>query len=171
MLNVSHTAETQDGCNIKMLIQINRNSHYYDVITGTIASQITSLMIFDSTVYSDADQRKHQSSASLAFVRGLHRGPVNPPHNWPVTRKIFPFDDVIMPIGGILSLYCKSHTWRDGHYIEMGPRVLTSLWLQIQHGKICQCIQKARTDYDVGHIFLFGCECLCMMTLSWPCGR
>ena len=44
------------------------------------------------------DQRKHQSSASLAFVRGIHRRPVNSPHKWPVTRKMFPFDDVIMII-------------------------------------------------------------------------
>ena len=63
---------------------------------GAIASQITSLTIVYSTVYSDADQRKHQSSASLAFVRGIHRRPVNFPHKWPVTRKMFPFDDVIM---------------------------------------------------------------------------
>ena len=70
--------------------------HYDDVIMGTIASLITSLMIVYSTVYSDANQRKHQSSTSLAFVRGIHRGPVNSPHKWPVTRKFFPFDDVIM---------------------------------------------------------------------------
>ena len=63
---------------------------------GAIASQITSLTIVYSIVYSEADQRKHQSSASLAFVRGIHRGPVNSPHKWPVTRKMFPFDDVIM---------------------------------------------------------------------------
>ena len=62
----------------------------------TIASQITSLTIVYSTVYSDADKKKHQSSVSLAFVLGIHRGPVNSPHKWPVTRKIFPFDDVIM---------------------------------------------------------------------------
>ena len=62
---------------------------------GTIASQITSLAIVYSTFYSDADQRKHQSSTSLAFVRGIHRAPVNSPHKWPVTRKMFPFDDVI----------------------------------------------------------------------------
>ena len=62
--------------------------HYGDVITGAIASQITSLTIVYS-VYSDADERKHQSSASLAFVRGIHRGPVNSPHKWPVTRKMF----------------------------------------------------------------------------------
>ena len=48
------------------------------------------------TVYSGADQRKHQSSTSLAFVRGIHRWPVNSPHKWPVARKMFPFDDVIM---------------------------------------------------------------------------
>ena len=62
----------------------------------TVASQITSLMVVYSTVYSDADQRKHHSCASLAFVWGIHRRPVNSPHKWPVTRKMFPFDDVIM---------------------------------------------------------------------------
>ena len=70
--------------------------HYSDAIMGTTASQITSLTIVYSTVYSDADQRKHQSSASLDFVLGIHRGPVNSPHKRPVTRKMFPFDDVIM---------------------------------------------------------------------------
>ena len=70
--------------------------HYGDVIMGAIASQITSLTIVNSTVYSDADQRKHQSSASLAFVWGIHRGSVNSSQKWPVTRKMFPFDDVIM---------------------------------------------------------------------------
>ena len=66
--------------------------HYSDVIMGTMASQTTRLTI----VYSSADQRKHQSSASLAFVRGIHRWPVSSPHKWPITRKMFPFDDVIM---------------------------------------------------------------------------
>ena len=66
---------------------------------GAIASQITSLTIVYSIVYSDADQRKHQSSASLAYVRVIHRGPVNFPHKWPVTRKMFPLDDVIMNYG------------------------------------------------------------------------
>ena len=70
--------------------------HYKGVIMGAIASQITSLNIVYSTVYSDADQRKHQSPASLAFMRGSHRGPVNSPHKWPITRNTFPFDDVIM---------------------------------------------------------------------------
>ena len=51
---------------------------------------------FYSTVYSRADRRKHQSSASLASVWGVHQWPVNSPHKGPVTRKMFPFDDVIM---------------------------------------------------------------------------
>ena len=73
-----------------------RGCHYCDVIMGAIASQITSLTIVYSTVYSGSVERKHQSSASLAFVRGIHRWPANSPHKWPVTRKMFPFDDVII---------------------------------------------------------------------------
>ena len=81
---------------VSQSICTNTTLHYDDVIMGTMASQITSLTIVYSTVYSDTDQRKHQSSASLAFVQGIHRGPVNSPHKWPVTRKIFPFHDVIV---------------------------------------------------------------------------
>ena len=70
--------------------------HHDDVIMGAMASQITSPTIVYSTVYSGADQRKHQSSASLAFAWGILWGPVNSSHKWPVTGKMFPFDDVIM---------------------------------------------------------------------------
>ena len=63
--------------------------HYNDGIMNAMASQITSLTIVYSSVYSGADPRKHQSSASLAFVRGIHRWPVNSPHKGPVTRNIF----------------------------------------------------------------------------------
>ena len=72
-----------------------------------MASNITSLTIVYSTVYSGADQRKHQSSASLAFVRGIHRSPVNSPHKWPVTRKMFPFDVVIMGAAAIEQMVFK----------------------------------------------------------------
>ena len=72
--------------------------HYCDVIMVVMASQITSLTSVYSTVYSGADQRKHESSASLAFVRGIHRWTMNSPHTRPVTGKMFLFDDVIMPI-------------------------------------------------------------------------
>ena len=63
---------------------------------NAMASKITSLTIVYSTVYSGADQRKHQSPAALAFVREIHRWPVNSPHKGPVTRKMFPFDDDII---------------------------------------------------------------------------
>ena len=69
--------------------QMGSATHYNDVIMGAMASQITSLTIVYSSVYSGAEQRKHESSASLAFVPGIHRWPVNSPHQWPVTRKIF----------------------------------------------------------------------------------
>ena len=80
----------------KMLHHVSASQPYCDVIMGAVASQISSLTIVYSTAYSDADERKHQSSASLAIARGIHRGPVNSPHKWPVTRKMFPFDDVII---------------------------------------------------------------------------
>ena len=62
----------------------------------TMAPHIANLIIVYSTIYSGADKRKYQSSASLAFVRGIHRWPVNSPHKGPETLKMFPFDDVIM---------------------------------------------------------------------------
>ena len=79
-----------------------------------MASQITSLTIVYSTVHSGADQRKHQSSASLAFVWGIHRPPVNSPQKWPVTQKMFPFDDVIMKTKIIVCPYKHiDHVWRN----------------------------------------------------------
>ena len=70
-------------------------AHYNDIIMSAMASRITSLTTVFSIVYSGADQRKHQSSASLAFVWGIHRWPLNSPHKGPVTLKMFPFNDII----------------------------------------------------------------------------
>ena len=85
---------------------------------GVMASQITSLTIVYSTVYSGADQRKHQSSAALAVVRGIHRWPVNSPHKWPVRRKMFPFDDVIMNLIPHLSVYWAwDYLWFQAFHI------------------------------------------------------
>ena len=70
--------------------------HCNDVIMDAMASQITTLTSVYPTVYTGADERRHQRSVSLAFVLGIHRSTVNCPHKWPVTRKMFPFDDVIM---------------------------------------------------------------------------
>ena len=69
-------------------LQYQLYRHYNDVTMTTMASQITSLTVVCSTVYSDADQRKHQCSASLVFVWGIHQGPVNSPHKWLVWRKM-----------------------------------------------------------------------------------
>ena len=98
------------------------SDHYNDVIMGTIASQITSLTIVYWTVYSGADQRKHQSSASLAFVRGIHRWPVNSPHKWPVTRKIFRIHWMTSP--------CHFQTWQGNLWpldIGWGTYMLNTL--------------------------------------------
>ena len=70
--------------------------HYGDVLIGAMASQMTRLTIVYSIFFPGADQRKHQCSTSLAFVRGIHRWSVNSPHKGLLTRKMFPFDDVIM---------------------------------------------------------------------------
>ena len=85
--------------------------HYSDVIMGMMASQITRLTTVYSTVYSGTDQRKHQSSVSPVFVRGIHRWPLNSPHKWPVTRKMFPFYDVIMGNWNHLRRVTRATAW------------------------------------------------------------
>ena len=87
---------------------LNWTRDYSDVTMSAMASQITSLTIVNSTVHSGADQRKYQSSASLAFVRGIYRWSVNSPHKGPVTREKFPFDDVIMVV---LWIYHINQYW------------------------------------------------------------
>ena len=102
---------------------------------GAIASQITSHTIVYSTVYSVADQRKHQSSASLAFVWGIHQGPVNSPHKWPVKRKMFPFDDVIMHIAysGHSPWWCRAINKHTKNYnvwpVFSQGRVILLFWV------------------------------------------
>ena len=98
---------------VPIVVELDSESHYDDVIMSAIASQITSRTIVYSIVYSDADQRKHQSSASLAFVWGIHRGPVNSPHKWPVTRKMFPFDDVIMQLDHYRIVSTNVRRWSE----------------------------------------------------------
>ena len=105
-------------------------NHYSDVIMSTIVSQITSLTFVYSTVYSDTDQRKHQSSAPLALVRGSHREPANFPHKWPVTRKMFPFDDVIMrywPSGKVTLILTLVQAMSGCHHVTI--HYLSQWWL------------------------------------------
>ena len=87
--------KTPNAINLGAVVSLDI-THYSDVIMNTMAPQVTSLMIVYSTVYSDTDQRKHQSSASLAFVRGIRKWSLNSSHKWPVTWKMFPFDDAII---------------------------------------------------------------------------
>ena len=89
---------------------------------GAIASQITSLTVVYSTDYSDADQRKQQSSASLAFVREIRRGPVNSSHKWPATRKMFPFDDVIMTLRTLAPDYVQCMYTNSVRYFTAGSQ-------------------------------------------------
>ena len=72
------------------------------LLMSQLASQITSVSIVCWTVCSGTDQRKYQSSSLLAFVRGIHRWPVNSPHphKGPLKRKMIPLDDVIVWLNG-----------------------------------------------------------------------
>ena len=96
--------------------------HYNGVTVSAMASQFTSLATVYSTVYSGADQTKHQSSASPAPVRGNHRWAVNSPRKGPVTRKMFPFDDVIMSNGHIRGKL------NGGIRLAFFPRIAVILW-------------------------------------------
>ena len=79
------------------------NDHYSDVIMSAMSSQVTGVTSVYSTVCSGANQRKHQSSASLAFARGFPWKAVHSPHKGLVTRKMLSFDDVIM----IIQMVCR----------------------------------------------------------------
>ena len=113
---------------LKSWFELHHN-HYDDVIMTMLASQITSLKVVYSIVYSGVNQRKHQSSASLAFVREIHRGPVNFPHKWPVTRKMFPFDDVIMLLWflrcGVMVCYMWGLDYLCGHPHPRQGQIIT----------------------------------------------
>ena len=70
-----------------------------------MSSQITWASTVCLVVCSGADHRKHQSSVSLAFVRGIHRSPVNSSHKRPVTRIMLPLDDATMRNGNGVKTY------------------------------------------------------------------
>ena len=134
----------------------------------SIASQITSLTIVYSTVHSGTDQRTHQSSASLAFVWEIHRWPVNFPHKWPVTRKMFPFDDVIMFTGYTvnngwtcaLAVLCEpQHVWLHTAYTQVrkySPKLLANphnsgSWYCLYKCDYAQSYSGNSQDFFLGH--------------------
>ena len=128
--------------------------HYDDVVMGAIASLITSFTIVYSAVYSDADQRKPQNSASLTFVRGIHRGPVNS-HKCPVTRKMFPFDDVIMVWEAGTRLNIEMPSCQCSHYKDktiMGISYLERLSL---------CWNRAQNSYASTNVYLTQSPAVC----------
>ena len=142
--------------------------HYCDVIMGAIASSITGLIIFYSIVYSGADQRKHQSSASLAFVREIHRWPVNSPHKWPVTRKMFPFDDVIM---FIVSLSPGSPTsWSMCRWVTIRAAKMHKVSTAISNDVICFAnVTRNQWILSRQHISTFNHHCLGWRPTSVRC--
>ena len=71
-------------------------SHYSDVIMSMMASHTTGILVVYWNVCSGADKKNTKAPRHLAFVRGIHRWTVSTPHQGPVTRKMFPFDNVIM---------------------------------------------------------------------------
>ena len=109
-----------------------KNNHYNDVIMTVMLPQITSLMIVYSTVYSGADQRKHQSSTSLAFVRGIHWWPVNSSHKGPIRWKMFPFDDVVVTVEDVV-IFLKSI--RKRQHMDMLSVLLAFVrWIHLTGG-------------------------------------
>ena len=95
--------------------------------------------------FSGADQRKHQSSASLAFLWGFYRTPVNSPHKGPVTRKMLSFDDVIMRRDRLLivSLYYNAQNISIKN--EMGLFTKYSKW---QSQATTQCADTIKPNVD-----------------------
>ena len=105
--------------------------HYSGIIKSVMASRITSLSIVCQIICSGAYQRKYQGSASLAFLRGIHRWPMDSPHKRPVTREMCPFDDVIM---NYFSMHYVSYAWYHNKIIWALWRLKPpASWLPVQH--------------------------------------
>ena len=114
--------------------------------------------------------KKHQSSASLAFVRGIHRWPVHFPHKRPVTRKIFPFYDVIMNNATTSNVERRpdikqkitsiSHTsgWAISCLCKYFWYKLTVFWWDLcflcwfEHELECEVLEQASSDIFVGNV-------------------
>ena len=144
-----------------LLDHITLRTHYNDVKMGTIASQITSLTIVFSTVCSDAYQRKHQSSAS--------RGPVNSPHKWPLTRKMLPFDDVIM----VYSVFTRTHLcnrdslsiFNHNRYDICWVKLYMYMYLCVMHGCFCAFVRTRK--YVFTHRNVLCCVVMIVLLPYW----
>ena len=135
--------------------------HHSDVIMSTMASQITSLTVVYSTVYSGADQSKHQSYASLAFVRGIYRWPVNSPHKGKVTRKMFPFHDVIMLHDYFIGTW-EIKPWKS--------KCGCIIWMDnscIYNHKKTEHNETMRIFWGICYIHFLILSCKCWLTGTW----
>ena len=136
--------------------------HNSDVTMSAIASQITSLTIVCSTVYSGADQRKYQSPVLLAFVEFTLS--VNSPHKGPVTWKILPCDDVIILFGAMtfitsmITISSAGDYWYIDENRLMNTILLKGLqlssWVQPMFGNKAE--RKIHVSYQVFVLYL-GC--------------
>ena len=112
--------------------------NHSDVIMSAMASLITGVSIVSLIVCSGADQRNHQRSASLAFVRGIHRWPVESFHQGPVMREMLPFDDVIMFYSAAMCNPSCGWVIVASHYRMQEPQHdfgfdLANLWFYIRY--------------------------------------
>ena len=143
---------------------------------SAMASQITGVSIVYSTICSSTDQRKHRSSASLAFLREINRWLVNSSHKGPVTRKRFPFDDVI--IWCVLQWPCLLMTQKEASlyvhdmlssvgYRIYYPNVIFSVAAYIDWQLIDNKGIPGHNIRDFPNIMLQACKELCMAEQPW----
>ena len=122
-------------------------SHYNSVIMSVMAYQITSLTNVYSTVYSRRRSKKIWKLQSLAFVRGIQRWSVKSPHKGPLTRKMFPFDDVIM-LSVATAMACSGHTcnihaWSVTSVMVIPKKKLATYW---NGGKCLSNLHQSRKE-------------------------
>ena len=135
--------------------------HYSDVIMSTMASQITSVSIICWTIYSVVEQRKHQSSVSLAFVREIHQWLVDSPHKGLATRKMFPFDGIVM-IHNFVE-FSKLWTGDDGCslFTFMGclhPTTITGTWWRYVREMLYALLALWVNNTELWCFFFDGCN-------------
>ena len=137
-----------------------------------MASQITSLTIVYSTVYSGADHRKHQSSASLAFVWGIHRESVKFPHKGPVTRKMLPCDDVVMISRKVYVSHVHiCYNWNDINcfFSWINSQLVNYLWNFINRYTKHTSANKMIVDIDICKVHNIQFPIQCIRTCFVPC--
>ena len=125
------------------------DTHYNDVIMSAMASQIISVSVVYLIVWSGADQRNHQSSLSLVFVRGIHRWPVNSPHKGPVTRKMLPLDDVTIGHHVESSILIEYHFYAKNSFMLI-EKMLQSFYIG-WNASLCACITFMKRNVQISN--------------------